>query len=77
MVELRWVVWSDVVPVPFDVRRDSIGGERRHEIVERRKLQMRQLYDATVRAGTHSLGLSNWQWSDWKDVPEVPLCQNS
>lgn len=77
MIELRWVVWNDVVPVPFDVRRDSIGGERRHETVERRKLQARYKYDATIRAGMHSLGDPNWQWTDWQDIPEVPLCQNS
>ena len=37
-----------------------------------RKLQYRQQYDATIRAGMWvDERPLNLQWSDWQDVPEV------
>lgn len=37
-----------------------------------RKLQYRQQYDATIRAGMWlDERPPNLQWSDWQDVPEV------
>jgi len=55
MIELRWLVVEGV-----------------------RKLQYRQKIDTTVRAGGPSTWnadniaqTSNWQRSDWRDVPEV------
>lgn len=55
MIELRWLVVEGV-----------------------RKLQYRQKIDTTVRAGgpgtwnaDNIAQTSNWQWSDWRDVPEV------
>ena len=38
-------------------------------------LQMRQKYDATIRAGMFTAEeiarTASWAWSDWKDVPVV------
>jgi len=41
-----------------------------------RRLQYRQKYDVTIRAGLNwsnedMLRTANYQWSDWQDVPEV------
>ena len=59
MIEMRWLV-----------RPGWDGPER--------VLQYRQQIDVTVRAGgagtwdTASIArTANWQWSDWRDVPEV------
>jgi hypothetical protein len=40
-----------------------------------RRLQYRQKYDVTVRAGMWSnediVRTANYQWADWQDVPEA------
>jgi hypothetical protein len=44
-------------------------------IVSIKKLQYRQKIDVTVRAGIWPaddiVRTANYQWSEWKDVPEV------
>lgn len=44
-------------------------------------LQVRYMHDTTIRAGMHSseqiAATANYQWSEWKDVPEVDLMRNN
>jgi hypothetical protein len=82
MVEMRWIVWDESEQAPFDFARDTMGGGPRYQTVQKRKLQFRQKFDITARAGTwdsNSLAqTANYQWSEWQDVPEVigrdPAC---
>ena len=56
MIELRWVI-----------KQDDMN-------ISNRTLQYRQLVDKNVYAGFNRPDsvAPNMQWSDWRDVPEVP-----
>jgi hypothetical protein len=66
MIELRWFTRDSNLDVGW-------GGPPVYE--KERVLQYRQKIDVTVRAGQwDAAGIAqtaNWQWSEWKDVPEV------
>lgn len=75
MIEMRWVCTTEVETVPFDFARDTIGGKPRTQTVVKKTLQYRQKVDVTVRAGIWPaddiVRTANYQWSEWKDVPEI------
>jgi len=72
MIEMRWLTWvEELVAVPSG---DLIQSGRANEVTlgTHRKLQYRQLVDTTVRAGLLNNAPPTLQWSEWKDVPEIP-----
>lgn len=74
MFELRWLVWEEKAPWPFDFARDLIGGGPRIQTTTQRKLQYRQKIDTTRYIDDGSI--IEKVWSEWKDVPEVSKDEN-
>ena len=76
MFEMRWLTYEEeetIVPPSYQIQ---FGKPFEKAMVTKRKLQYRQKIDVAVRAGmdwdANSLArTANWQWSEWKDVPEV------
>ena len=76
MIEMRWIVEEREQPIPpSDLMNYPIGKPYPVGIVSTKKLQYRQMIDVTVRAGIWPaddiVRTANYQWSEWKDVPEV------
>ena len=78
MIEMRWLTREEEETIIPPVHNIQYGMPFDKHIVTKRKLQYRQQIDTTVRAGgagtwdTASLArTANWQWSEWRDVPEV------
>jgi len=76
MIEMRWIVEEREQPIPpADLMNWPLGKPYPVGIVRTKKLQYRQKIDVTVRAGMwDNNGIAqtaNYQWSEWKDVPEV------
>ncbi len=76
MIEMRWIVEEREQPIPpADLMNYPLGKPYPVGIVRNKKLQYRQMIDVTVRAGIWPaddiVRTANYQWSEWKDVPEV------
>jgi hypothetical protein len=78
MMEMRWLVWQDEEYPKIPPHEIQYGRNYEKVLVTKRKLQYRQKVDMTVRAAAagmwdnNSLAqTANYQWSDWRDVPEV------
>jgi hypothetical protein len=74
-MEMRWLVWDDE-EYP-KIPSHEIQYDRKYEkvLVTKRKLQYRQKIDVTIRAGMQDQDFinrtANYQWSEWRDVPEI------
>lgn len=67
MIELRWITRDS----KLDISEDHVPCYTKERV-----LQYRQKVDVAVRAGmgwdANSLArTADWQWSPWRDVPEV------
>jgi hypothetical protein len=78
MMEMRWFEYT-VEEYPTIPPHEVQYGRTYEKVpVTKRKLQYRQQYDATIRAGgagtwdNESLArTANYKWSHWQDVPVV------
>lgn len=78
MIEMRWLEYTEEEFPKIPPHEVQYGITYEKVLVTKRKLQYRQQYDATIRAGgagtwdNESLArTANHKWSEWQDVPMV------
>lgn len=78
MIEMRWLTYEEEETIVPPVSQIRFGEPFQKVMATKKKLQYRQRVDTAVRAGgagtwdNESLArTANWQWSEWRDVPEV------
>ena len=73
MMEMRWLEYQEEETEYLSPREIQFGKPAEKFLVTKQKLQYRQKFDATIRAGMwdndSTTQTANYQWSDWQDVP--------